>query len=59
MHDENLTSTEPTEQAERDETQQPAGTEKKPFVPPTITEPVSVFQATHFFQLDTLGGGDV
>ena len=57
MHHDNPTRAELTEGAEPDKTSPPNKQEKKkPFVPPTISEPVNVLQATTFFQGDSLGG---
>ena len=61
MHHDHPTRAELNEQAEPEKTSQPDTKEKKrPFVPPTISEPVDVLQATGFFQGDSLGSpGDV
>ncbi|MGH9942332.1 MAG: hypothetical protein ACRD9R_08240 [Pyrinomonadaceae bacterium] len=48
------------EQFERRESIQPQpGSEKKPFVEPTVSVPVDVLEATTFFQGPTVDGADL
>ena len=57
MHHDDLSEAELAGKVEQDEDPQVAvGAEKKPFVPPTISEATNIFQATRFFQFDSLGG---
>jgi hypothetical protein len=57
MQYDDLSRTELAGKAAQEEDPQPdARAEKRPFVPPTISEPADIFQATRFFQSDTLGG---